>query len=294
MSTLGRGIGGAGHDPRSGDLVHPGVGSTSVVKAGPSLYTWRMAQSASGRFKVIGYARVSTAEQAAEGMSLDAQASRIRAWCEAQDVDLVDVVRDEGVSGTKLLRERAGGKRIAQLLEARRPTADAVVVVRMDRLGRDAAEQIALLKRFRSGRVGLVAIAQQIDLATPHGRAIAQIGAVFNELERALIAERTTEALFELRRQGRAWNHPPFGWRVLDGLLVADEGEQETLARIRELRATGLGYLKIAEVLNQEGRPTKRGGPWYAASVRSVLQSAEKVTLEERPLVTVPGHSAGR
>ena len=71
----------------------------------------------------------------------------------------------------------------------------------MDRLGRDAAEQIALLKRFRSGKVGLVAIAQQIDLATPHGRAMAQIGAVFNELERALIAERTTEALSELRRK---------------------------------------------------------------------------------------------
>jgi DNA invertase Pin-like site-specific DNA recombinase len=74
----------------------------------------------------------------------------------------------------------------------------------MDRLGRDAAEQIALRKRFRSGKVGLVAIAQQIDLATPHGRAMAQIGAVFNELERTLIAERTTEALAELRQQGRA------------------------------------------------------------------------------------------
>ena len=61
----------------------------------------------------------------------------------------------------------------------------------MDRLGRDAAEQITVLKPFPSGKVGLVAIAQQIDLATPHGRAMAQIGAVFNELQRSLIAERT-------------------------------------------------------------------------------------------------------
>ena len=140
-------------------------------------------------------------EQASEGMSLDAQESRIRAWCEAQDAELVEIIRDEGVSGTKLLGERPGGRRVAHLLDSRRPSADAVVVVRMDRLGRDAAEQIALLKRFRSGKVGLVAIAQQIDLATPHGRAMAQIGAVFNELERALIAERTTEALSELRRK---------------------------------------------------------------------------------------------
>jgi hypothetical protein len=78
------------------------------------------------------------------------------------------------------------------------PTADAVVVVRMDRLGRDAAEQLAILKRVRTGKVGLVAIAQAIDLATPQRRAMAQIGAVFAELERSLISERTTETLAEL------------------------------------------------------------------------------------------------
>ena len=122
-----------------------------------------------------------------------------------------------------------------------------------------------------------MAIAQQIDLATPHGRAMAQIGAVFNELERALIAERTTEALSELRAQGRVWNHAPFGWDATDGRLVANPAEQETLTRAEELRTDGFGYLKIAEKLNGEARPTKRGGQWQAMSVRSVLRSAEKM-----------------
>ena len=122
-----------------------------------------------------------------------------------------------------------------------------------------------------------MAIAQQIDLATPHGRAMAQIGAVFNELERALIAERTTEALAELRSQGKAWNHAPFGWNAVEGHLEPDQAEQVILARVRELRAFGWGYLKIAQALNAEGRSTKRGGPWQAASVRSVLRSAEKM-----------------
>jgi site-specific DNA recombinase len=227
--------------------------------------------------QVVGYTRVSTVEQASEGMSLDAQESRILAWCEAMGAELVELVSDEGVSGTKRLSDRPGGRKVAHLLETRRPTADAVVVVRMDRLGRDAAEQIALLKRFRSGKVGLVAIAQQIDLATPHGRAMAQIGAVFNELERALIAERTSEALSELRTQGRPWNHAPFGWDAVDGRLVANAIEQETLARAEELRLEGLGYLRIAQKLNGDQRPTKRGGQWQAMSVRSVLRSAEKM-----------------
>ena len=235
-----------------------------------------MNRPAARHFRIIGYARVSTVEQASEGMSLDAQESRIRAWCEAQGAELIDMIRDEGISGTKLLSERPGGARVAHLLESRRPSADAVVVVRMDRLGRDAAEQIALLKRFRAGKVGLVAIAQQIDLATPHGRAMAQIGAVFNELERRLIAERTTEALSELRSQGRAWNHAPFGWNAIDGYLQENLDEQATLTRMRKLRDEGLGYLKIANAINAEGRATKKGGPWHAMSVRSVLQSSEK------------------
>jgi hypothetical protein len=45
----------------------------------------------------------------------------------------------------------------------------------------------------------------------------------------------------------------------------------------RELRGSGLGYLKIAGILNDEKRPTKRGAPWQSMSVRSVLRSAEKV-----------------
>jgi site-specific DNA recombinase len=227
--------------------------------------------------RVIGYTRVSTLEQATEGMSLDAQASRIRAWSDATAADVVEIIRDEGVSGTKLLAHRPGGKRVADLLDARRPEADAVVVVRMDRLGRDAAEQLALLKRFRAGKVGLVAIAQHIDLATPHGRAMAQIGAVFAELERSLIAERTTEALTELRQQGLAWNHAPFGWDAVDGHLVTNPDEQDSLTRIRELRAAGVSYHRVAASLDSEGRPTKRGGPWRAASVRAVMRTAAQL-----------------
>lgn len=232
--------------------------------------------------RVLGYCRVSTQEQATEGMSLEAQEARIRAWAEAMDHEVVEVVTDEGVSGGKLLSDRPNGARVAALLDARKPTADAVVVVRMDRLGRDAAEQIALLKRFRAGKVGLWAIAQQIDLATPHGRAMAQISAVFAELEKALIGERTIEALDELRRQGRAWNHPPYGWRVEDGRLVEVPEEQEILNLIQWLRDGTQGkpwsYARIAAHLNDEGYTAKRGGHWYAMSVRSVERTASRMT----------------
>ncbi len=220
------------------------------------------------------YTRCSTSEQATEGMSLEAQEARCRAWAEATGAEVVEVIADAGVSGTKPLAARKGGARIAALLDARKPSVDAVVVLRCDRLGRDAAETLALFKRFRTGRVGLVSVVENVDFATPHGRAMAGVTAIFAELERALVAARTVEALGELRRQGRAWNHAPFGWRAVDGNLVADAREQKTLARARELRASGMGYASIAKSLTDEGRPTKRGGAWAAMSVRSVLRTS--------------------
>ena len=163
-----------------------------------------------------------------------------------------------------------------------------MVVLRLDRLGRDAAETLALLKRFRSGKVGLVSVVDRLDLGTTDGRAMAGVTAIFSELERALLGQRTDDALGELRGQGRPWNHPPFGWRVDVGQLERQPDEQVTLSLIRELRAEGTGYARIAGILNEKCRATKRGGHWQAMSVRSVLSTSAR--LEATPYETRSGH----
>ncbi len=61
--------------------------------------------------KALAYARVSTAEQAREGVSLDAQVERIRAYCQMSGLSLVTVIREEGVSAAKLLANRPGRRR---------------------------------------------------------------------------------------------------------------------------------------------------------------------------------------
>ena len=245
--------------------------------AGPSHYNRGMAESANDKVRLIAYVRCSTQEQATEGVSLDAQEARIRAWADAMDAELVEVIVDAAVSGGKPLADRPGGAKIAALLDSRKPEADAVVILRLDRLGRDAAESLALLKRFRTSKVGLVSVADRLDLGSPQGRAMAGMAAVFAELEKSLIAQRTTDALTELRNQGKPWNHAPMGWDAIDGTLVENEVEQVTLSHIRDLRSEGMPYKKLADRLNAEGIPTKKGGAvWHAASVRGVLLSAEK------------------
>ena len=82
--------------------------------------------------KAIGYIRVSTEEQAKEGISLDNQASKIKAYCESQDWELEKVFSDEGSSGKDMKRQ--GLRELLSFLEA--DHADVVVVYKTDRLTR--------------------------------------------------------------------------------------------------------------------------------------------------------------
>jgi DNA invertase Pin-like site-specific DNA recombinase len=206
-------------------------------------------------------------------MSIDTQLARIHGWADAVGAEVAEVVCDVGVSGSKPLADRVGGSRVNELMNARASGIDAIAVLRLDRLGRDAAETLALLKRFRGAKVGLVSVAERLDLATPHGRALAGVSAVFSELERSLIAQRTTEGLAELRRQGRPWNHPPLGWRVEGATLVPVDSEQLTIQRMHDLRGEGASYATVARALSAEGHATKRGGAWAAMTVRSALRA---------------------
>lgn len=227
--------------------------------------------------KALGYVRCSTTEQALDGIGLDAQRSRIVAWCRATGTELVEVIEDAGVSGTRTLIERSGGARIASLLTARNPEVDTVVIARLDRLGRDAAETLICLRQFAKGTLGLVSVADRIDLGTPQGRAMAQMSAVFAELERALIAQRTADALGELRSRGQVYGAVPYGFQRNGNYLIPHDTEQRILARIGKMRSRGLSYARIARSLNGSGVRAKRGGRWSSMSVRSVFLTAPRV-----------------
>ena len=84
------------------------------------------------RLRAIGYVRVSTDQQAQEGVSLQAQETRIRAHCISQELELIDLIIDDGYSAKSL--ERPGIQRALRLLTAGK--ADAIVVVKLDRLTR--------------------------------------------------------------------------------------------------------------------------------------------------------------
>ena len=229
--------------------------------------------------RVVGYIRVSSEGQAAEGVSLDAQRAKLAAYCLATDCELVAVEADEGISA-KTLR-RPGVQRALEALEEGR--ADAPLVVKLDRLTRSVRDLGDLVDRYFAdgSRWSLLSVGDSIDTKTAAGRLVLNVLASVAQWEREATGERTRDALAEVRRQGGTLGGEALGWRRgedLDGAgrrRVEPVGEEaSTVARIMALRASGHTLRGIAAVLTEEGRATKRGGRWAAQTVAAVLGRA--------------------
>ena len=96
------------------------------------------------RTKAVGYVRVSSEQQASEGVSLDAQRHRLRDYCRAMDIELVDIIADEGYSASTL--KRPGLQVALSMLRQRR--ADSLIVVKLDRLTRCVKDLGTLCEQY--------------------------------------------------------------------------------------------------------------------------------------------------
>jgi DNA invertase Pin-like site-specific DNA recombinase len=223
----------------------------------------------------VGYIRVSTEEQVRGGVSLDAQEERTRAYCTMSGLELVSVIRDEGVSGAKHLDSRPGGKQLVSLVAWKK--VEHVVALKLDRIFRDAEDALRQTKAWDKAGVALHLVdmgGQTLNTASAMGRFFLNMMAGFAELERNLIAERTSAALAHKKTHLQAYSPTPFGYdRDRDGsALVLNRAEWQTQERMRAWRTAGWTLRQIADELTQCGTPTKNGGRrWYASTVRHIL-----------------------
>lgn len=221
----------------------------------------------------VGYIRVSTGEQAASGLGLDAQAERIRSALDAGD-ELVEILRDEGESGKDL--NRPGITTALQMIAT--GEADGLVVAKLDRVSRSTIDCAMLLEWFdRAGHgIAFRALDLGIDTSTSAGRLVASVMAAVAEWERSVISERTRDGLAARRAQGGAISQPA----TVDDPALA--------ARILTMRADGATLQAIADTLNREGVPTLRGGSeWRPSSVRGAAGYKRRKKAHQAPALPV-------
>lgn len=222
--------------------------------------------------KAICYIRVSTEEQVQEGVSLEAQEDRLRAYCRLQNLDPVVVV-DRGISAGKPLAKRPGGVRVLELVKS---GVGNVVAWKMDRIFRDALDALAWSRAWDKTGVTLHLVdvgGAMVNSQGAMGRFFLHMLAGFAELERGLISERTQAALAYKKANRKAYSPTPMGFRREGDDLVEDEKELATVERIKVLRRKGWSLRKICGVLNDQGIPAKKGGKWGPGTIQKILKN---------------------
>ena len=206
----------------------------------------------------IGYCRVSTGKQGESGLGLDSQRARLQAEAEWRGIEL-EVMVETG-SGSSI-----AGRPVFQdaLDRLARGEAVGMMTAKLDRLARSVSDYYSLTERAAAEGWTLMSL----DLPPtegPWGNALAGMVAVFAELERAMIAERTRTALAAAKARGQRLGGP------------RTDRSRELAERVALMREQGDSYRVICETLTREGEPTLRGGKeWRPSSIVSLLNSYE-------------------
>jgi DNA invertase Pin-like site-specific DNA recombinase len=212
-----------------------------------------------GVVRAVGYARVSTEEQAESGAGINAQLAVIEGEVERRGWELIRNVDVDNASGKRMNRPGL----TAALTSLTNGHADVLVVAKLDRLSRSMLDFCLLLDRARREGWSLVILDLGIDLTTASGEVMAHVAAAFAQFERRLIGQRTRDALAEKRKAGVRLGRP--------SVLTAD-----VVARITASRGDGETLSAIADSLNADGIATAHEGAcWYPSTVAAVLRSAK-------------------
>lgn len=205
--------------------------------------------------RAVGYARVSTAEQADSGASLRAQREAIEREVQRRRWELIELFTD--TASGKTLNGRPGLKKTLHVLDSGR--ADVLVVAKLDRLSRSLKDFAGLMEQAARKKWALVALDLGVDTTTPSGELVANVMASVAQWERRALGQRTKDALALKRKEGVRLGRP----RVLSASL------RRSIERMRE---QGLSFQSIADRLNERGIPTAHGGAkWHPSTVRAVL-----------------------
>lgn len=219
------------------------------------------------------YTRVSTAEQANEGYSIEEQDKRCRAAIESKGWTYVGTYSDPGVSGRTM--ERKGLQNMMAEINAGR--IQAVVIYKLDRLSRKQRDTMTIIEDvFLKNDVALVSLNETLDTSTPWGRAMIGILSSFNQMESENIQARTLmgrEA--KAKEGGYAGGKPPLGYKADNGELVIVPEEAEIVRLIFRLRQEGGTLIGIADELNKRGYRTRKGLEFQHSAIQNILNNED-------------------
>ena len=204
------------------------------------------------------YTRVSTTMQV-DGYSLDAQKEKLKRYAEFQNMEIVNEYSDEGKSG-KSVEGRPEFQRMLDNIENGTDEVQFVLVFKLSRFGRNAADVLNSLQRMQDFGVNLICVEDGIDSSKDSGKLMISVLSAVAEIERENILVQTMEGRKQKAREGK-WNggFAPYGYELVNGELQIAEDEAEIICLIYDkFIHTNMGISAIAAWLNQHGYKKKK------------------------------------
>ena len=247
--------------------------------------------------KVYIYTRVSTAMQI-DGYSLDAQKARMKAYADFNDYQIVGEYEDAGKSG-KSIEGRASFCRMMEDIKSGKDGVAYVLVFKLSRFGRNAADVLSTLQVMQDFGVSLICVEDGIDSSKDAGKLMISVLSAVAEIERENIRVQTMEGRIQKAREGR-WNggFAPYGYRLVDGVLQINEDEAPAIRTIFEQYVnTDTGANGLSKYLETHGfqKLARQNGtsPLFSATlIRAILKNpvyCGKIAFGRRKLEKIHG-----
>ena len=228
--------------------------------------------------KVYIYTRVSTAMQI-DGYSLEAQRTRMRAFAEFNDYEVAGEYEDAGKSG-KSIEGRDEFNRMMEDIKTGKDDVSFVLVFKLSRFGRNAADVLSVLQTMQDFGVNLICVEDGIDSSKDAGKLMISVLSAVAEIERENIRVQTMEGRIQKARDGK-WNggFPPYGYSLKDGVLEINEEEALAIRTIFEQWvSTDIGANGLAKYLENHGirkipRHNGKNPLFDAALIRNIIKN---------------------
>ena len=223
--------------------------------------------------RVALYIRVSTQEQVNEGYSVGEQTKRLTKYAEAMGWEVYKIYVDPGYSGGNT--DRPGLNDMIKAVKA--GELDKIVVYKLDRLSRSQLDTLYLIEKvFLANNTDFVSMSENFDTATPFGRAMIGILAVFAQLEREQIKERLAMGKEARAKEGK-WHGGtslPIGYdyNPNDDFLHVNKFEAMQVKEVFDLFIKGTPVYSIESIFEKKGYKHKYG-PWTTTTIKKVLQN---------------------
>lgn len=221
--------------------------------------------------KVAIYVRVSTLEQSEHGYSIDEQTDRLKSYAEIKDWSVYKTYVDGGHSGAKLDRPAL----TKLLIDAKLNMFDAVLVYKLDRLSRSQKDTLYIIEDILiKNSIEFISLQENLDTASPFGKAMLGILAVFAQLEREQITERMRMGRIGRAKSGKAmsWTYDPFGYEYDNGTYSINPFESKIVIDMFEFYVSKGSITALVKKLNDDGHIGK-DIPWTYRTVKQVLEN---------------------